>query len=48
MINVLKGKSPKPVDTATAYVEGFRKKCEDLNVDPRRVIEVVDVLELNL
>jgi len=44
----LRLKKKAGVDTDTTYATGFVKACADHNVDPRKVLEVADTLELHL
>ena len=48
LVKSLQFKDNPAVDKDAEYVRGFTDACEKKQVDPQRLIEMVDVLELSL
>lgn len=48
VLTQFKIKQASKPDTTTEYARGFVKKCTDRNVDPEKLIEIANTLELQL
>jgi hypothetical protein len=44
----LRLKGAKTVDKNAEYARGFVKKCTDRDVDPAKILEIANTLELHL